>query len=91
MTNKSFGVALVFRKPEGGAERKKMLVPVELPDDFFIACFVRAELVKLFPVFNRRAFAGNRFEMPVHFRAEIQIGKTQKIKSSFDDSFGFIN
>ena len=85
MLRKNGRVALVFRQPKSDAERKKMLVAIEFPDDLFVAGFGGVELVELFPVFQRRMLAGNRLEMPVDLLSEIEILITEQIEPAVDD------
>ncbi len=68
-----FRKPLIARQEISNAEREKMLMPIEFPDNFFVARFTRVEFVKLFPMFERNMFSGNRFVMPIDICAEIEI------------------
>ena len=54
MTGKCLSVTLVTGQPVCHAEREKILMPVQFPDDLLVAGLGGIKLVKLFPMLERR-------------------------------------
>jgi hypothetical protein len=69
------GVKLVARVPVGAPQRREILMPVQLPDELFIARHRRVQIVDAPPVDKRRALARHGFKMPVNRLAKTQIAQ----------------
>ena len=91
MANKCFRKPLIARQEICNAEREKMLMAVQLPDDLFIARFAGVEFVKLLPMLSRGPVAGNRFEMPIDFGANVQVLVSEQVKAAGNYQLGLIN
>ena len=91
MLDKSLRVAFIAGQPVTPAERHEILMTIQLPDNFFVTGNLSIKVVQTAPMHERRAFARHRFKLPVNWLAEIQITKTQQIKSPRNKAIGFLN
>ena len=85
MIDKRLSVTLVRSQPVCETQREEMLLPVEFPYYLFISGLGCVNVIKLFPVFQRRSFFRERLAMPVDLSADKQILQPEQVDPATDN------
>src|SRR5439155_1122379 len=79
------GKLLITGKPVRLRQNHKMLMAIQLPNDFAVASFFKIQIANFEPELSGRSFNMNPVEMPINLRAIIKVFITKQIKAMAGD------